>query len=379
MASPSRVVILRSNPIAPDPRVEKTARTLQGAGYPTTLLGWDRSAGLPQREQVAGSSCYRLRIRAGYGSGLRNFPALLRWQIGSLRWLADHRNEYDIIHACDFDTVLPALWCKKWYGKKVIYDIFDFYADHLRGTPAWLKKLIRAADLRAIASADAIILADDSRWSQIEGARPQRSAVIYNTPEDVRDQIQAELPVDPSTRLRIIYAGLLMVERGLLELITVLHHHPDWHLDLVGFGGDEERLVGEARKSPNISWHGRLAYPSVLQLSYAADVLIATYDPSVPNHRYSSPNKIFEAMMLGKPVIVARNTHMDQIITKESCGLVVPYGDIPSLEAALACLQSDVALRSSLGSNSRLAYETTYSWSVMEARLLDLYRSVENP
>lgn len=377
MASPARVVILRSNPIAPDPRVEKTAHTLQGAGYPTMLLGWDRTASHAQQDQVAGTSCYRLPIQADYGSGLRNFPALLRWQIGLLRWLADHQDEFDIIHACDFDTILPALWCKKRYKKRVVYDIFDFYADHLRGTPAWLKKLIRSIDLRAIGSADAIILVDDSRWAQIEGARPRRSTVIYNTPEDLRDRIQAELQVEPATNLRIIYAGLLMIERGLLELISVLHRHPDWHLDLVGFGGDEERLVEEARKTPNVAWRGRLPYPSVLQLSYAADVLIATYDPSVTNHRYSSPNKVFEAMMLGKPIIVARDTNMDRIIIEKTCGLVVPYGDIPSLDAALACLQSDIELRRNLGINGRLAYDTTYSWGVMKARLLDLYRSVE--
>jgi len=377
MSSPARVVILRSNPIAPDPRVEKTAHSLQGAGYPTMLLGWDRSASLAQWDQVAGTSCYRLPIHAGYGSGLRNFPALLRWQIGLKRWLSDQQSEFDIIHACDFDTILPALWCKKQYRKKVVYDIFDFYADHLRGTPPWLKKLIRSLDLRAIGNADAIILVDDSRWAQIEGARPRRSAVIYNTPEDVRDQIKAELQIEPTPHLRVIYAGLLMIERGLLELISVLERHPDWHLDLIGFGGDEERLVEVARNTPNVVWHGRLPYPSVLQLSYAADVLIATYDPSVPNHRYSSPNKVFEAMMLGKPVIVARDTNMDRIITEKSCGLVVPYGDIPSLEASLACLQSDVVLRRSLGINGRLAYESTYSWGVMKARLLDLYRSVE--
>lgn len=82
--------------------------------------------------------------------------------------------------------------------------------------------------------------------------------------------------------------------------------------------------------------------------------------------------------MLGKPVIVARDTNMDRIITEESCGLVVPYGDVPSLEAALANLQSDVDFRHRLGKNARLAYETTYSWGAMKTRLLDLYRSVEN-
>ena len=99
--------------------------------------------------------------------------ALVRWQAGLTRWLMDHRREYDIIHACDFDTILPALWCRQW-GKVVIYDIFDFYADHLRATPEWVKFLIRRLDLALIHQADAVILADDSRKEQIVGAAPRR-------------------------------------------------------------------------------------------------------------------------------------------------------------------------------------------------------------
>lgn len=378
MVSPARVLILRSNPIAPDPRVEKTARLLLGTGYPVMMLGWDRTTSLPVQDQVAGAVCYRLSIRANYGSGLSNLPALLRWQVGLLSWLGAHQGEFEILHACDFDTVLPAMWFKKRHGKKVVYDIFDFYADHLRRTPAWIKGLIRHVDLRIISNADAVILVDDSRWAQIGDSTPKRSAVIYNTPEDVQGQIQAEVIRNHSASLRIIYAGLLMAERGLFDLISVMKLHPDWQLDLAGFGGDEERLVEEARRLENVHWHGRLPYAKVLELSCAADVLVATYDPSVPNHRYASPNKVFEAMMLGKPVIVARGTNMDRIITENSCGLVVPYGDIPSLESALERLQSDPDLRYNLGKNARTAYETTYSWASMKSRLLALYQAVES-
>jgi hypothetical protein len=64
-------------------------------------------------------------------------------------------------------------------------DIFDFYADHLRATPAPLKRLIRAVDLKAIGWADALILADDARLQQVRGSRPKRVEIVYNTPQDV--------------------------------------------------------------------------------------------------------------------------------------------------------------------------------------------------
>ena len=371
-----RLVICRSNPISPDPRVEKEARTLAQAGYQVSLLGWDRTAALPQQELLDGIPCQRLAIRAEYASGMHNLPDLLCWQWGLLKWLISQRREYDLIHACDFDTVLPALVCQRLYRKKIIYDIFDFYADHLRATPDWIKNAIRNADLRAIDRAEAVILADESRWEQISGSNPRLSAVIYNTPEDTDPKIAAESPMPSLDRLQIAYIGLLQVERGLLELLAVLRGHPEWGLDLAGFGGDESRLLEAARDLPNVRWHGRLPYTRAIQISAGADILIATYDPAIRNHRYSSPNKVFEAMLLGKPVIVAQDTNMDRIIRQADCGIVIPYGDIPALEAALHRLQQDLDLRLRLGRNARQAYDTSYSWKIMQHRLLELYQRV---
>jgi glycosyltransferase involved in cell wall biosynthesis len=174
----------------------------------------------------------------------------------------------------------------------------------------------------------------------------------------------------------LAYIGLLQVERGLFEVLEVLRRHPDWHLDLAGFGGDQESLLETAYALPNVTWHGRISYEQTLRLSANADALFATYDPSIPNHRYSSPNKIFEAMLLSKPVVVARRTNMDEIVSRHDCGLVVEYGCVDELDAAFACLASDASLRRRLGLNARRAYDTVYGWERMRERLLALYAAV---
>ena len=373
---PERIVICRSNPIEPDPRVEKVACTLAEAGYAVTLLGWDRTAQLATSEQRNGMRYLRLPIRAKFARGIYNFPALFRWQFGLLGWLLKHQDEYDLIHACDFDTVLPALVCKKAWGKKVVYDIFDFYSDHLRSTPAVIKSAIRYLDLRVISQADAVILVDEARKQQIAGSDPKYLEVVYNTPRDVLGDLPTMDQPYPRGEMHLVYVGLLQVERGLLELLEVLRLHPEWTLELAGFGGDEDKILELARQLANVTFHGRISYKHALELSNRADVLLATYDPTIPNHRFSSPNKVFEAMMLAKPIIVAKDTNMDRIISAAGSGLVVPYGDVSALEKALACLANDSRLRLSLGKNARMSYETTYSWSRMQTKILQLYAVV---
>jgi glycosyltransferase involved in cell wall biosynthesis len=370
------ILILRSNPIEPDPRVEKTARTLTRLGYQVTCLGWDRSGKMPKQQDRQGVNVLRIRIRAQYGSGLMNLPALLAWQLGLLWWLLTRSHKYQIIHACDFDTIIPALICQKMLKVRVVYDIFDFYADHLRRTPDFIKGIIRWLDYRAISLADGVILADDARQDQISGSRPKVLVSIYNSPEDINFDSSNELILDPNFEFHITYVGLLQVERGLCEMIRILRRHSEWHLDLAGFGGDEKQIVDCIASLPNITWHGRVDYQKALVISKQADVLFATYDPAIPNHRYASPNKVFEAMMLGKPVIVAENTNVDRIIKEMDCGISIKYGDETALEAALTLLATNRPYRETLGKNARRAYEEVFGWHNMQIRLKDLYSQI---
>ena len=371
-----RVLILRSNPIAPDPRVEKIAAALQSGDYQVRVLGWDRFGQSPTTEYRNGFIIQRLSIVAGFGKGIRNIGPLLRWQWSLLNWLIQHRADFDIVHACDFDTILPAIFCKYRYGKKVVYDIFDFYADHLRATPTLIKKIIRWVDFRVIGQADGVILVDEARRDQIAGSKPKRLEIIYNSPADANSFGRTEDCLRGDSRFRIAYVGLLQVERGLLAVIDVIARNQNWTLEIAGFGGDESLIRELSSPLCNVVWHGRVDYERAIEISRQADVLFATYDPTIPNHRYSSPNKVFEAMMLGKPIIVSRDTNMDQIILSSDCGLVVNYGSVDELEAAFQKLLRDDGFRVRLGNNARKAYETRYSWKNMTERLLHLYHQI---
>jgi len=368
-----RVLFCRSNAIAPDPRVDKEARALAEAGYEVLALGWDRTAKMPLHEDMDGYTIQRLPIRSEDARGLRNFPQLLRWQWGLLSWLIAHRSEYDLIHACDFDTILPALWCQRWYGKRVVYDIFDFYAEMLRATPDTVKKILRWVDFKAMSRADATIIADESRREQIDGSQPRRLTVIYNCLDDQRSNLVTQSADKASgNQLRLVYIGNLQVERGLLILLDVLRRHPEWSLDLGGFGADKA-LIRQAAQFPGVIWHGLLPYARVLEISAAADVFFATYDPAIPNNRYASPNKLFEAMMLGKPIVVAHQTNMDRLVVEWNCGLALPYGDADALEAVLLSYQQDPNLLQQQGQNARRAFEKIYNWPKMKQRLISLY------
>ena len=80
--------------------------------------------------------------------------------------------------------------------------------------------------------------------------------------------------------------------------------------------------------------------------------------------------------MCAKPIIVNDNSSMADIVREENCGLVVPYGDVDAIRSAILMLKNDPALCKRLGENGRKAYETKYSWKIMEERLLEVLRKI---
>ena len=367
-----KIVFLRSNPIKPDPRVEKEALSLTKSGFKVLVVGWDREDKYPYYEKREFGEVYRIKVKAKFGTGIKNIRHLLKWQFRLLSFLMKNRQNYDYIHACDFDTVIPALICKLLFRKKVIYDIFDFYADMLRNVPDFLRRFIRNIDLFLIGLADAVIIADEGRREQISGSKPKKLVIIYNSPNEI--SVKRE---NDSGSFTVGYIGLLQEERGIKEMIEVISRHKNWNMVIGGFGGDEDKIRKLANQFDNIKFVGRVSYEEALDIYSKSSVLFATYDPKIPNHRYSSANKLFEAMMLGKPIIVARNTGMDLIVQKYNLGFVVDYGNIEQIESALIDISSwDRDRVKEFSERVRMVYRENFSWKIMEKRLFNTYKKL---
>lgn len=369
-----RIVFLRSNPVSPDPRVEKEARALAEAGYVVRVFCWDRNASFPKFEYNDFGIIERAHIKAKYGSGLNNIIPLALFNFALIWYLFRNAKNYDIIHACDFDVVLPAIFVRLILKKKVVYDIFDFYSEMLRNTPKFIKFILKRLDIKLIGIADAVIIADESRRKQISGSNPKKLVVIYNSPELSDKCIESGFI---SSSFRLVYVGLLQRERGIMQIIHILKDKPDWKLDLAGYGGDEDVILESLNGMSNVKYHGRVSYLEALKMSSMANVIFATYDPVIPNHRYSSANKLFEAMALGKPIVVARGTGMDEIVTKFDLGYVVDYGDIDQLMSVLNDLSMWTPEKKRRFSvHAKKVYEEHFAWKIMKYRLIHLYEQL---
>jgi glycosyltransferase involved in cell wall biosynthesis len=284
------------------------------------------------------------------------------------------KSEWDIVHAVDLDTFIPALLAAKLKKKKIIYDIFDFYVDMVKFPPT-IRNFIAKFDIFLMRYADAIIIVDPIRLKQIQRENDSSVTVIFNSPLDNNHIVGTEFH-NLEGYFKIFYAGGLFQDRDFATIIEVVKKFDNIKLEFAGWGQYEKELIKLIDNESHITFIGIIPYDEVLKKTFQSDLLFAFYDPSIPNNRYASPNKLFEAMMCEKPILVSDGTAMAEIVRQENCGLVIPYGDSNAIKQAILRLKNDPQLCKQLGANGRKAYEQKYNWKIMEKKLLEIYTTL---
>ena len=368
----TEIVLIRSNPVSPDSRLEKEADTLGKSGYDVSVLGWGRWKTNSNTERKTHYVIHRIPLKAPVGIIVIVFWPI--WWFFEFIWLM--RNSWDIVHAADFDTYLPALAAAKIRHKKIIYDIFDFYPDMVE-LPSGIQKIFSRFDKHLMKYADSVVVVDKCRLKQIDRENDSTVTILYNTPNDCSPtDVLSSSPADGS--FNIFYGGFLQPDRDVASMIKVVSEIRDCNLTIAGGGhpADVQKIKDFSKNLQNITYLGVIPYPDILMHSIKSDLLFALYDPAVPNNILASPNKLFESMMCGKPIIVNDGVATADKVREENCGFVIPYHDYDALKEAVILLKNDPDLRKKLGENGRLAYDTKYNWNLMGERLLKLYASL---
>lgn len=306
-----------------------------------------------------------------FGGGIANFWGLLAFNL----WLFFNHLMIrpKIIHAFDLDTVLPALVSRFFLKNKVIYDIADWYADSRK--VGFLKPFVAKLERWVCSKVDIVILAHENRLQQL-GFQPRQWIVVYNVPEDTTTENESSCNYGNITyESNFVYVGVLQPDRGIEQIIRAALAIGA-KLTIAGFGPLANMCVLESGKGDLITFRGRVSYEEALALQRGAIAILALYDPAVPNNRFAAPNKLYEAMMLGRPIITSAGTLVGEIVEREGIGLVVPYGDIQRLGDAMRFLVLHPEERKRMGQKGRQLYEKYYSFTRQCRAIQGVYKSL---
>jgi glycosyltransferase involved in cell wall biosynthesis len=240
-----------------------------------------------------------------------------------------------IIHAHDLNTLLGAYLSAQKNGAKIIYDSHELYLDRNRFSPyskigrrirsVFEKFLIRRIDhVITVNSSIADIL------SQQYGV--QKPSVILNTPVlnnnifngHQNNLLKEELGIKDQNFV-LIYVGAITFNRGLENLINAMKLLPEYHLVLMGYGKEsyknELRIIADNCCVLNrFSFYGPVDSDKVTSYASGADLGVAPIMNVCKSYYYCSPNKIYEYMLAGIPIIASDFPELKKLINKYRLG-----------------------------------------------------------
>lgn len=371
-----KIVIARSNFVEPDSRVEKEAISLVNNGYEVSLLAWNRSKNyFVKRDKKSITSALKISrtsfgAKAGFGNGFKSLVPFIKFQLSLFGWLILNKDKYDICHFCDFDTAFLGSIACKIVRKKYIFDIFDYLSTNPNN---FFQKVIEKMENMTINHAEATIICTEDRIQQIKKAKPKNLTIIHNSPSDIFDL--SNISYAHTNKIRVVYVGILQDYRLLKEMAKAISEDSRIELHIGGFGKYENYMKKMSERYDNIKYYGKLKYDETLKLEQSCDIMTAIYDPNIGNHIYAAPNKFYEALYLGKPLIMVKGTGMSNIVKEEKIGVLIDYNE----DGFKRGLKELIDMRKEWGNMEKRMkeiYTEKFSWKTMEKRLTDLYERI---
>lgn len=376
------VVMLVRNAYTHDTRVEKEARALIAAGHRVTIVA-DAASGLPERESRDGSDVIRVRRPALPVPGMRFL--MHQWRLA--RRLAALGPS--VLHAHDSNALVPVALAAARGRVPFVYDAHDLWLGRPRRersrlyfalNQAWYALVERLTIPRAAAT---ITVSPPIAEHLRRRYRVDRVHLVPNYP-DVADQIEDRelraLPggeaIDPQLPI-VLYLGGLMAGRGLEQLVEAMGRVPDAQLVLLGAGVLEgslrERAAGAGARLVVLP---PVPPDEVEAHAASAAVGVSPIVPSCLNYRYSLPNKLFQYMAAGIPVVASDFPQVREVVEDSASGLVVDTTRPEAIAAGIRRVLDDPDEAVAMGERGRAAVRDRYHWARAAAVLRSVYEDL---
>ena len=429
-----KVAIVAANTFEFDNRLRRTATALVGDGHEVVLVGFAGPGLAPREELPGGVTLHRVAVDRTIASAFRPLPRRLRRATcrllgidpdatglapgrprgadrlrAPLRRLAEiaaHARrvgpwtravlavdpDADVYH-CKALIALPVVRAAAGRaGARFVYDVADIHTEaaRLARMPGWFRAVVRDRERRWMRGAAGITAVSDGVADEVVRrfgvARP---TVVLNCPSAWRPG--DPLP-EPSGRLRalaglpderriVLYHGGFSLDRGIEELVAAMDapglSGRDVTAVFVGYGRLRDWLGRRAAEQPGrIVVLDAVAPGELLDLVVDADVGYVGQPPRTLNQRLNLPNKLFECLQAGVPVVAPEANATCALVRELGVGRCVDIDRPAALAEAIATLAwaPDVDRRA-LRARVRAA-AGPFSWETQQQGLVTLYRGL---
>ena len=329
----------------PNPRMRKRIE-LEKQLAELHLICWNKGPNMFDWSEQEGITSHIINLKASVNPAERipQFPRFVRQATRLLRQLRPA-----VIHVQAFDMLHVAYWYKKRYDPNValIYEIADLSPLIMEEQKGILRKLIhhfaRTANKLYCKQIELLIVTSQKFVDAYFGEFVPKDRILYfpNVPDlSCFEKYQSK---DHEKDFTVGYIGIIRYPDQTRNLIEATKEC-DINLLMAGFEKESKEFELLCKANPKCEWVGRFDFNlRIAELYGKCDVMYAVYDADIKNVRVALPNKLYEAVACEIPLIVAKNTYLQEIVEQWGVGIAVDHKSVAELVDALNLLRSDRA------------------------------------
>jgi len=368
-----KVVFSVTNCICNDQRVLRIAGTVKSLNCDITIIGRKSGDCCDSDSVPFRTRRFRMIFRKGF----------LFYKFFNIRLLLHLiYNRYDLLVANDLDTLLPNYIVSKLKQLPLVYDSHEYFTGvpEIQNRPIvkWVWKTIERLIFPHLKN---VMTVSDSISFQYESEYGIRPITVRNCSKNANQIIpfsRDELQVNKDHLLLIMQGTGINIDRGGIELIEAISKTENVSLLIVG-GGDmitvlKEKVIGY-NLSERVKFFPKVPWKELIRYTKAADVGLSLDKDTNINYRFSLPNKLFDYITAGIPVIASNLPEVSKIVTENNCGIIIPDVSPAEIMKAIQKLKENQDLLAEFKKNAVIASESL-SWENESIKAKSFYSSI---
>ena len=365
-----RVIVSVINDLVTDQRVNKSCLTLQKAGFEVLLVGRRQRKSPPMDERPYQSHRMKLLFEKG---------PLFYAEFNSRLFLFLLFHRCNCLLSNDLDTLLPNFWISKLKSVKLIYDSHEYFTEvpELVGRPR-VQRVWKRIEEYIVPKLPEMITVCQSIADLFHKKYGLKVHVIRNIP--MRAMLPApasrdEVGLDPNKHVLVLQGSGINIHRGSEELVDAMAYLDDCQLVIIG-GGDVLPILKEKVEANNwedrVKFFPRMPYQKMMAITQLAELGFTLDKDTNLNYRFSLPNKLFDYIQAGVPVVASHLTEIERIITHYNIGTFIENHEPRTIADTIKNALNDEKKLAEWKNNLIFAAQEL-CWENEEAVLLKIY------
>lgn len=365
-----RIAISVTNDLSTDQRVDKVAKSLQKMGFEVVLVGRKLPESLPLERPYR---CVRFRL-------LFNSGPLFYAEYNIRLWLWLLFSKSHVLLANDLDTLLANYLASRMVGVPLVYDSHEYYTEvpELVGRPR-VQKIWERIEKWTFPKLKHVYTVNESIAQIYRKKYGVDVRVIRNLPplekiEKTKNRSDLGLPED---RFVVVLQGAgINMDRGGEELVEAMAHLPHCFLVIVGSGDVIDQLKASAKNlgiGEQILFRSKMPYNQMMQYTLNADLGVTLDKDTNLNYRYSLPNKVFDYIKAGIPVLSSNLPELANVINTYKIGAIVPSHNPKDIAQSIEDIRNNPQLQNEWSENTTFAL-AQMNWQKQEEELAAIFK-----